>query len=211
MWAVEVYEEDKIITGESCSATAYTLSPPLTLTRTLLLLTASADKLIRLWSISKPEKPLLAWNQHTDAVRGLSMFRARRSESFASCSNDGNIYKFSLSVAETAGTGTRPIRTLSGHTSFVYSVAWLPNGILASAGEDRTLRVWEDERLVQTITIPAVSVWTVDGFDNGDLVCGSSDHAVWVFTTDPERVADADQIQVSHDRSQRPTEGGFVC
>lgn len=32
--------------------------------------------------------------------------------------------------------------TLSGHTSFAYSVAVLPSGDLVSAGEDRSVRVW---------------------------------------------------------------------
>lgn len=35
------------------------------------------------------------------------------------------------------------VYTLSGHTSFVYSIALLPNGDLASSGEDRTLRIWK--------------------------------------------------------------------
>lgn len=32
--------------------------------------------------------------------------------------------------------------TLSGHTSFVYSLTVLPDGKIASGGEDRTLRIW---------------------------------------------------------------------
>lgn len=32
--------------------------------------------------------------------------------------------------------------TLSGHTSFVYSVTLLPDGKIASGGEDRTVRIW---------------------------------------------------------------------
>lgn len=38
--------------------------------------------------------------------------------------------------------------TLSGHTSFVYSLTVLPNGDIASAGEDRTVRVWHGECLL---------------------------------------------------------------
>jgi WD40 repeat protein len=38
---------------------------------------------------------------------------------------------------------TSPIRSLSGHTSFVYSVSALPDGSGAiSSGEDGTMRVW---------------------------------------------------------------------
>ena len=34
------------------------------------------------------------------------------------------------------------VHTLSAHTSFVYSLAILPNGDAASGGEDRSLRIW---------------------------------------------------------------------
>lgn len=32
---------------------------------------------------------------------------------------------------------------LSGHTSFVYSLAVLPSGDIVSGGEDRSVRVWK--------------------------------------------------------------------
>lgn len=36
-----------------------------------------------------------------------------------------------------------PVQSLSGHSSFIYSIAALPDGSGAiSAGEDGTLRVW---------------------------------------------------------------------
>lgn len=44
-------------------------------------------------------------------------------------------------------TGGDVVYTLSGHTSFVYSVAVLPGGEIASGGEDRTLRLWRGNTL----------------------------------------------------------------
>jgi len=35
------------------------------------------------------------------------------------------------------------VYTLSGHSSFVYSLDVLPNGDIVSAGEDRTVRIWQ--------------------------------------------------------------------
>jgi WD40 repeat protein len=37
------------------------------------------------------------------------------------------------------------VYTLSGHTSFVYSLSVLPNGDVISGGEDRTVRVWKGQ------------------------------------------------------------------
>lgn len=153
------------------------------------VLTASADKTIRLWSISSPAKPLAVFGGHTDAVRGLTLLEGR--ESFASCGNDGNIHLYSLHGAS-AGAPIQPVRVLSGHTSFVYSLATIPGGQgeLVSSGEDRSVRIWRDGALVQTITLPAISVWSVSVLPNGDIVAGSSDAAARVFTRNPSLIAD---------------------
>ncbi|KAJ9477799.1 Protein DOA1 [Pseudozyma hubeiensis] len=161
------------------------------------VLTASADKTIRLWSISSPSKPLAVFGGHTDAVRGLTLLEG--GESFASCGNDGNINLYSLHNASTsAGSAPiQPVQTLSGHTSFVYSLATIPGGKgeLVSSGEDRSIRIWRDGALVQTITLPAISVWSVSVLPNGDIVAGASDAAARVFTRDASLVADQETLK----------------
>lgn len=90
----------------------------------------------------------------------------------------------------------QPISSMSGHTSFVYSLAELGGAELASSGEDRSVRVWKDNGdLAQTITIPAISVWTVAAFGDGDLACGSSDCFIRIFTRDESRLADAQETE----------------
>lgn len=37
------------------------------------------------------------------------------------------------------------VHSLSGHTSFVYSISVLENGDIVSGGEDRTVRIWRGE------------------------------------------------------------------
>ena len=58
------------------------------------------------------------------------------------------------------------------------------------------LSITEDGSLVQTITIPAISVWTVSTLNNGDLVCGSSDNFVRVFTRSQKMIANGDELKV---------------
>jgi phospholipase A-2-activating protein len=83
------------------------------------------------------------------------------------------------------------IAELRGHEAFIYSLAVLPDGKFVSSGEDRTVKIWQDQTCVQTITLPAVSVWTVATCANGDIIAGSSDKLARIFTTDPDRLADA--------------------
>ena len=37
------------------------------------------------------------------------------------------------------------ISTLNGHTSYVYSVAILPNGNIVSGSYDKTIKIWNSE------------------------------------------------------------------
>lgn len=104
---------------------------------------------------------------------------------------------YALDSLDARGTN-RPKRTLSGHTSFVYSLATVANANeLISSGEDRSVRVWQGDALKQTLTIPAISIWSVGSLPDGDIVCGSSDHQVRVFSRQKERRADQEELDVS--------------
>ncbi|ELU45763.1 phospholipase A-2-activating protein [Rhizoctonia solani AG-1 IA] len=150
-------------------------------------LTGSADKTIALWQGSKLAH---RYTGHTDAVRGLSILPEGIDIGFASCSNDGTVKLWTL--------GGDVLHQFDGHTSFVYSLAAIAEtGSLISSGEDRTARIWEDGELVQTLTHPAISVWTVDAMPNGDIVTGCSDGVVRVFSRNESRWANAETIQVS--------------
>lgn len=133
-------------------------------------LTGSADKSIIHWD--KSGRQTRVFRGHTDAVRGLTLLDAT---TFASCSNDGTVKVWSLD-------GTL-LHTLQGHTSFVYSVSASPK-YLFSSGEDRTVRVWSRSsfEVVQVITFPCVSIWSVDAQEDKFAV-GSSDYCVRVFST----------------------------
>lgn len=105
----------------------------------------------------------------------------------ASSHNDGVIRLWKLNG--------QSVGELHGHEAFVYSLAALPSGELVSSGEDRTIRVWRGLECVQTITLPAISVWSVAvNQQTGDIVSGSSDGVVRVFTRSAENVADAETL-----------------
>ncbi|KAH9852688.1 phospholipase A-2-activating protein [Lenzites betulinus] len=148
-------------------------------------LTGSADNTIKLW---KQHKNVRTYPGHTQAVRGLALIT---DIGFASCSNDSEIRIWTMEGD--------CVYTLSGHTSFVYSISVLPNGDIVSGGEDRTVRIWRDGECAQTLVHPAISVWTVSTMPNGDIVTGCSDGIVRVFTSEEDRWATGDQLKTFDD------------
>ena len=104
-----------------------------------------------------------------------------------------NVYEYNKSA---------PKSSLSGHSSFVYSVSAFPDGSGAiSSGEDGTLRVWSsrslgstkgqfnlaDTELVQTISHPTPSQWScaISAGSSGSstyIASGSNDGNIRFFT-----------------------------
>jgi phospholipase A-2-activating protein len=182
VWAVLAWSQEIIITGKSGVRRS-----PATILTTLLIL-GSADKLIRIFSPSG--KLIRTIRGNTDVVRALCRLPPNHASSahFASAGNDGLIRLWTLEG--------RQVSQLIGHENFIYSLACSPTGEIVSSGEDRTVRIWKDNRCIQTITHPAISVWSVAVCaENGDIVSGSSDRIVRVFSRDQTRQAEEDVLK----------------
>lgn len=143
-----------------------------------LVLTGSADKTVALWEDGKLKK---VFKGHTDAVRGIAILS---DTTFATCSNDASVRIWNVN-------NTSSTKELYGHTSFIYSIASNPTtGELVTGGEDRSVRVWRNGDVVQVITLPYVSAWTVSvNPENGDIAVGGNDGSVRIFTRDESRFA----------------------
>lgn len=149
------------------------------------ILTGCADKTIRAYSPSG--KLLQTIPGLPDVVRALCKVPPNHPSgaAFASAGNDQVIRLWSQDGVEVA--------QLHGHEAFIYALAALPSGELVSSSEDRTVRIWRGSECIQTITHPAISVWSVAVCkDTGDIVTGASDKIVRLFTRDPERSADSE-------------------
>lgn len=181
IWNVQSWETDAVLAGHE--GAVWDVLP---LDETTVL-TACADKNIRIYDLRtavagqvEPKSTIYT----TDVVRALCQVPSGHPSGadFASASNDGviRLWKF---------TG-EPVGELHGHESFIYALTTLPSGELVSSGEDRTVRIWRDFECIQTITHPAISVWTVSVCPgNGDIVSGASDGVVRIFSRSPDRVA----------------------
>lgn len=147
--------------------------------------TGCADKMIRIFDING--KSLATIKGHTDVVRCFCKLPPGywSGAAFASAGNDEVIRLWTLD-------GT-PIGELDGHSANIYSLTALPNGDMVSSSEDRTVRIWRDGKSIQTITHPAISIWTVAACpDTGDIVSGANDNIIRIFSRDPERQADVE-------------------
>lgn len=90
---------------------------------------------------------------------------------------------------------TRPLATLGGHASWVYSLAFSPDGRhLAAASSDHTIGVWECTagwRLAHVLVGHTDSVYCVAFSPDGQLLAsGSADNSVrlWDIQTGEEQV-----------------------
>lgn len=148
------------------------------------IVTGSADKLVIVWADDGSIQHKLTG--HTDCVRDIS---AINSNEFLTCSNDATVRHWNASLGTCLGT-------YCGHENYIYSILAKESGTsVFTSGEDRTIRVWHNSEISQTITLPTQSIWCIDLFPNGDIVAGSSDGIVRIFTCDPDRYADAETLE----------------
>ena len=154
-------------------------------------ITVAADKIIRIWendSILKEFK-----NIHSDVIRDVEILNDEGTL-FATCSNDSTIKIFDYSG------NIRHV--LEGHESFVYQIKFNKStNQLVSCGEDRSLRIWNldinnnyEPSIAQVIRLPAISLWCCDFLPNGDIIVGTSDNNIYIFTKDTLRLASKQEI-----------------
>ncbi|KAK7082303.1 hypothetical protein SK128_004896 [Halocaridina rubra] len=157
------------------------------------VLTASADKTIKLW---KDGKVCITFKGHKDCVRDLSVMSDTH---FLSCSNDASVMLWAVSG--------ECLATYYGHSNFIYSINCIGGSTgFITGGEDRTLRVWRsDGTCVQTIHLPAQSVWAVASLPNSDIVCGTSDGMCRIFSASKECQADAEDQKAFEDSVAKST------
>ncbi|KAL1449471.1 hypothetical protein WDU94_001975, partial [Cyamophila willieti] len=152
-----------------------------------IIVTGCADKTIKLHS--EEGAFLKTLTGHTDCVRGLAILN---NTDFISCSNDASIKIWD-------STTGKCVDTLYGHPNFIYSVAAHSGDLITTGGEDQCVTVYQN-KTQNSFLIPAQSVWAVTILPNSDIVTGSSDGIVRVFSANPDRQAEATiQAQYTED------------
>jgi phospholipase A-2-activating protein len=185
LWEVGKWGDSLVLPGHEASVWAVLAYDSNT------IITGCADKRIRIFQTSGKQVQSI---QAPEVVRALCRLPSNHPSGahFASAGNDAVIRLWTLNGKQVA--------ELHGHENFIYSLAVLPNGGLVSGSEDRTVRIWEKNECIQTITHPAISVWTVAVCaENGDIATGASDKLLRIFTRDSERYASAAEIEQLND------------
>jgi phospholipase A-2-activating protein len=149
------------------------------------IVTGSGDGTIKIWDQTGTEVKSITAS--TTCVRGLCEYPGI---GFLSVANDGMLKTWTL---QGYCVHEQPI-----HSNLVYSVIVTKAGEIVTASEDKTVKVWKNAELVQTIEHPAC-VWQVVELPNGDIATACADCVARVFTRKQERVANQLIIQAFDD------------
>ncbi|CAD8212029.1 unnamed protein product [Paramecium pentaurelia] len=146
----------------------------------LNFITGSQDGILHSWS---KETKIKSVEAHKDIIREILPSPLG---GYITCSNDETIKLWSKDL--------ELIQTFLGHKSFVFTMKIHMDQVI-SGGDDRLVIIWNlDGTPKQTIQLPD-TVWTVAINNYNDIIIGTSDGKVRVFTSDPIRFASQAEIE----------------
>ncbi|EFX05187.1 polyubiquitin-binding protein [Grosmannia clavigera kw1407] len=186
LWSTETWELQLDLPGPDLSDKQRAIWAVLAYSDNIVV-TGSADHVIRGYTLQGShnggELRAGVVIRTPDVVRALS--RVRKHAGGAKIASAGN--DFLIRLWQFNGT---EVGVLHGHDSFIYALDSLPTGELVSSSEDRTVRIWRDTSCIQTITHPALSIWSVSVCQQtGDFATGASDSVARIFTRSRDRIA----------------------
>ena len=139
---------------------------------------ASEDKTVRLWD-AVTGKALAVLRGHAQFVQAIA-FHPHDSTRLVSAGRDRLIKQWDLT------TGCE-VETLTGHTQAINTIAYSPDGQgIASGGNDKTLNLWRNGKLVATLTGHRLGINAIAFHPTAPIVASASADStirLWNFAT----------------------------
>jgi WD40 repeat protein len=180
LWEVASGSEVRSLTGHTNGVNSVAFSPD-----GRLLASGSLDRTIKLWEVASGSEVRSLYGQ-ADWVRSVAFSPDGKLLASGSCGKRrgfGYCIQGEIKLWDVASG--REVRTLSGHTDWVWSVAFSPDGrLLASGSWDTTIKLWEvaSGSEVRSLTgHPGFGVNSVAFSPNGRLLASGSCRATNSF------------------------------
>ena len=147
------------------------------------VLTACADKIIRLFGLKQKGQKLVEYNGHTDCVRSLLVFDKNLDscQDFYSTGNDGKIMLWNLETGEN-------LDSVQAHANYCYSISGRSSDKTTfSCGEDASLLVYNPnfaENPTKNFELPCLSVWACASNQKNLSAAGTNRGELFIFTDD---------------------------
>jgi WD40 repeat protein len=180
-----------------------------------IIASASQDKTVKLWKL---DGTLLATlSGHTNGVYSVSF--SPDCQTLVSSSADNTMKLWQLDSKSVLGKGKTScsnstmhggqlgsgvLRTLNSHSNRVNQVSFSPDGIMATASHDKTVKLWkEDGTLIQTLKGHTDQVFSVNFSPNGQMIASSgADKTVKLWTKQDDKFNFFRTIKGAKDQDQ---------
>jgi WD40 repeat protein len=142
---------------------------------------------VTLWDVTLPSEAPRRIGTLEGPAQMLSLAYSPDGRMVAGGSSEGSVYLWDV-------TSRKQVRRLVGHVGPVLSVAFAPDGTLATAGMDHTVRLWNPgvDQEEATLTGHSGWVWSVAFSPDGNLLAtGSPDGTVRLWRAAPLAETDA--------------------
>ena len=114
-----------------------------------MIISGSQDGALNSWKWENGELVKRLESAHKDIIREIS---GVEEVGYVTCSNDESIKLWTSDL--------ELIHTFMSHSSFVFTVKSTQLGTYYSGGDDKALKIWQNEECTQTIQLPA-SIWSL--------------------------------------------------